>query len=332
MTLNTPPRPHDILKVVPGLAEHAKPATRLHPREGAPGAEQSSVGGPLLWPVDEPWPVCGLAHEDAVIEPFEPALRNRFEVHQWDWVHGSDFAAQMQHSAEIALDLVRGANPDFDPDAPVPLIPLAQLYYRDVPGLPWSEKFDLLQILWCPRDHTDTETDASCCPAFQVFWRKAEAVTTVLTAPPLPDLGLERYTPKPCVVSPEVVTEYPNYHTLPEALKIHIDEWEERLGDDTAYSFDTAHAPGWKVMGYGMYWGIWDPYPMTCACGAEQLPLFTVDTGENSGGMESWQPIEEAGAEESYEGPVGVSIGRGYALQLYYCPVSEHHTGRSEMA
>jgi hypothetical protein len=29
----------------------------------------------------------------------------------------------------------------------VPLIPVAQLYYRDVPGLPWADRYDLLQIL-----------------------------------------------------------------------------------------------------------------------------------------------------------------------------------------
>lgn len=44
------------------------------------------------------------------------------------------------------------------------------------------------------------------------------------------------------------------------------------------------------------------------------------------------QPVEEADTEWSFADPVEVTIGRGYALQLYYCPESEHHTGRSEIA
>ncbi len=279
--------------------------------------------------------MCRLAHEDTIIEPFAPALKGRYEANRWDWSHGRhgrvDFATRMRHASEFALELVRGANPEFDPDAPVPLIPVAQLYYRDVPDLPWPEKFDLLQILWCPRDHSGTETDTPHCPAFQVFWRKSETVKGVLTVPPQPDLGLEHYIPNPCVVSPEVVTEYPNFHTLPDDIKIDIDAWEERSSDGTDYSSEFAHAPGWKVMGHGMYWGIYDPYPMTCECGAEQLPLFTADTGEFDGGTkERWQPVEEAHTEWSFADPVEVTIGRGYALQLYYCPESEQHTGRSE--
>ena len=31
---------------------------RLHPRKGAPSCRDSSVGGPLLWPAEEQWPVC----------------------------------------------------------------------------------------------------------------------------------------------------------------------------------------------------------------------------------------------------------------------------------
>ncbi|MEW1846216.1 hypothetical protein AB0392_50380, partial [Nonomuraea angiospora] len=30
----------------------------LRPRRGEPGIRDSHVGGPMLWPVDEPWPHC----------------------------------------------------------------------------------------------------------------------------------------------------------------------------------------------------------------------------------------------------------------------------------
>lgn len=58
MSRITPPRPVDLSAVFPGLAPLARTATRLHPRPGAPSVYDSSVGGPLLWPADEPWPHC----------------------------------------------------------------------------------------------------------------------------------------------------------------------------------------------------------------------------------------------------------------------------------
>ncbi|MFD8627899.1 hypothetical protein ACFV4E_29160 [Streptomyces hygroscopicus] len=51
-----PPRPIDVAAVSPQLAPLARTATRLHPRPGAPTWHDSSIGGPLLWPAEEPWP------------------------------------------------------------------------------------------------------------------------------------------------------------------------------------------------------------------------------------------------------------------------------------
>ena len=61
----TPPRPVDVPAVFPELASLARPAIRLHPRPGEPSVKESSVGGPLLWPADEPWPHCEGPHVDA---------------------------------------------------------------------------------------------------------------------------------------------------------------------------------------------------------------------------------------------------------------------------
>ncbi|MEW2267655.1 hypothetical protein AB0913_34660, partial [Streptomyces sp. NPDC047868] len=52
----TPPRPVDVTALFPQLAPLARTTTRLHPRPGSPTVRDSSVGGPLLWPADEPWP------------------------------------------------------------------------------------------------------------------------------------------------------------------------------------------------------------------------------------------------------------------------------------
>ncbi|MFE1827683.1 hypothetical protein [Streptomyces yangpuensis] len=62
MIFTTPPRPLDIEALFPGLAAHRATATRLHPRAGRPTARDSHVGGPMLWPADEPWPACDEDH------------------------------------------------------------------------------------------------------------------------------------------------------------------------------------------------------------------------------------------------------------------------------
>nr|BEK63072.1 hypothetical protein KPHV_02990 [Kitasatospora purpeofusca] len=47
MTRTTPERPVDVERLFPELARYRRTATRLHPRPGAPGARDSSVGGPM---------------------------------------------------------------------------------------------------------------------------------------------------------------------------------------------------------------------------------------------------------------------------------------------
>lgn len=47
----------DLAAEFPELAPYARTTTRLHPRRGEPSVHDSSLGGPLLWPADEPWPI-----------------------------------------------------------------------------------------------------------------------------------------------------------------------------------------------------------------------------------------------------------------------------------
>ncbi|MFC9622794.1 hypothetical protein ACFTXM_23320 [Streptomyces sp. NPDC056930] len=54
MSRTTPPRPLDVEALFPELATYRGTITRLHPRPGRPDVAASSVGGPLLWPTDEP--------------------------------------------------------------------------------------------------------------------------------------------------------------------------------------------------------------------------------------------------------------------------------------
>ncbi|WP_112134984.1 hypothetical protein [Glycomyces dulcitolivorans] len=327
MARTTPPRPYDLLALFPELAAYGKPAVRLHPRRGEPTADESSIGGPLLWPVDEPWPVCEFDHEDNMDEPYAYTLawrayledRNRREKEgalDWDVERRRAEELEAQFTAE-------------DDGAAPPLIPVAQLYYREVPHLPWPDRYDLLQVLWCPRDHPEAETPYN--PAFQLRWRRAETIEKVLDQVPVPLICNGEYVPNRCVLHPETITEYPLTADLPVELAEAVRTWADRIDNSTAYNWDTASAPGWKTSGYGGAWGIIDPYPILCECGERQLPLFTAASGEFDGGTGSWRPVEEAGTEWEFADPVEVVIGRGYTLQLYYCPASEDHPNRTEM-
>ncbi|MFF4581826.1 DUF1963 domain-containing protein [Streptomyces sp. NPDC001389] len=61
-TRTTPARPVDLEALFPELTPYRREAVRLHPRPGSPAPTDSSVGGPLLWPAGEAWPVCTEEH------------------------------------------------------------------------------------------------------------------------------------------------------------------------------------------------------------------------------------------------------------------------------
>lgn len=65
----------DIARVFPELEPFAATTVRLHPRRGKPGARDSSVSGPLLWPADEPWPWCTAPHEHDSPNAYQPLLQ-----------------------------------------------------------------------------------------------------------------------------------------------------------------------------------------------------------------------------------------------------------------
>lgn len=87
------PAPEEFL---PELASVRAVTTRLHPRPGAPSAQDSSLGGPLLWPQREPWPVCGEPHffGDVADVPMVPVLqlhqRDVLRFGELDWPAGAD--------------------------------------------------------------------------------------------------------------------------------------------------------------------------------------------------------------------------------------------------
>lgn len=203
------------------------------------------------------------------------------------------------------------------------MMPVAQLYASDIPGLPCPDGADLLQVLWCPFHHGE-----DYLPRTELRWRTASDVTGQTVPAPRPSvIGDDDYLPEACVLYPEPVTEYPAPHELTEALAARIHAWE--IQHDVTYQYDLGVAPGCKVGGHAP-WSFCDPFPMACTqCGAGVVPLLTIDGSEWDGGSGSWRPVEDAGyAGLHFLGPANatqVNIGRGYSLQLYVCTASCEH-------
>jgi hypothetical protein len=156
MGFTTPPRSLDVTALIPQLAPLARKATRLHPRPGSPSLHDSSVGGPLLWPADEPWPHCEGPHDSSAASgvthsPDDIRLLRRIRAAAAERrLRDPEAPTITPEELETEKELSTG-RPWFD--GPIPMLPVAQLYTRAVP-LPSSPPgADLLQV-WCPFDHS----------------------------------------------------------------------------------------------------------------------------------------------------------------------------------
>ncbi|MFJ5774596.1 hypothetical protein [Streptomyces sp. NPDC093094] len=343
----TPPRPVDVTAVFPELAPLARPAIRLHPRPGSPSVGESSVGGPLLWPVEEPWPHCEASHLhlDSGLRqsPAEVRLERRMRA-RWHRDPGGpeltpEEKAIKERSAAMLAERL-GADAPLPADCPAPMLPVAQLYLRDIPLLRPPGQADLLQVLWCPYDH-----EPDCKPATALFWRSSAEVVDILAAPPEPyEANYPGYVPEPCLLAPEAITEYPDSLDLSPQLRQALGDWNrwQAAGADVDssyadrpvefYDVHLADAPGWKAGGWPP-WGRTDPDPRYCAvCEVQMVPLLTVASFE-WGGYEgrSWAPHEDqAAAHATHAGrrpsqPTQVEVGSADNMQLYVCPTSPEH-------
>lgn len=248
-----PSSPCEVEVLIPELAGLARETSLLYPRRGSPGVGESSLGGPLLWPAGEPWPMC------AAPGHYKP-LRKPTEV----------------------------VGPE-----PVAMVPVLQIYARDLPHIPFPEGADLLQIVWCPLIHED---QGAARP--QLYWRSESEVAAgdLLLDPPRPYEYEEDFVPRACVVSPTRAVEYPNWDLpkgLGQALAERFDELEARLG--FSY-FDVATTNQSKVGGYPG-WTQPPDWPV-CACGQRMEHLLSITATEPTGGR--WLPLDEhpAGSQE----------------------------------
>jgi hypothetical protein len=202
--ISTPRPPLDIATVFPELTGLAKTTFRLHPRPGRPGVEDSSLGGPLLWPADEPWPACTTAHEGLREVPVPPEVTTWAEATEWAVRNGAGVALHPDGSITTRVSASRLPNP------PSPLVGVLQLYARDVPDLPFPDGTDLLQILWCPNEHGLPWSG----PRPEAFWRRAADVTSVGRQTPPPRFG--RW---PCASAAARVRRWPERQELrPDAV------------------------------------------------------------------------------------------------------------------
>ncbi|MEU1488043.1 hypothetical protein [Streptomyces sp. NPDC005752] len=355
MTRTTPPRPLDVEAAFPALAAHRRTTTRLHPRHGLPGVGESSVAGPLLWPADEPWPVCTAVHPKGTGHLLSDVrLSRRIQ----EDARGREYT---EEERRLLDGMSRGNHvPELRDDAPVPMLAVAQLYAREVPELVGPEGQDLLQVFWCPFEvHGDDRTIDVV-----LNWRRSADVGAVLLPQPEPPVaGREECVPNMCVVHPERVVEHEYLGLLEEELREEIDEWEEELLDEDDadedssappanyatyeeyaaamamaraeepeeinYMSDLSIAPGWKVGGFAS-WHLTDPAPVDCqVCGTAMPPLLTVDMWECDGASRSWLPIEDRDSDNDPRviDPAGVYLGRGL-MRVHTCPTDPAHPHR----
>ncbi|GIE90014.1 hypothetical protein [Actinoplanes regularis] len=314
MARTTPPRPFDIAEVFPELHKHRGTTTRLHPRTGTPTIADSSIGGPLLWPADEPWPMCTDGDEHDVDTLLRPAVVRRSREIRAKANASSWSALTDEERAE--LPETRFSEPEELIHQPVPLIPVAQLYRRDIPDFIGPDDTDLLQVLWCPLGHVDEDQ----APRLRLVWRRTAEIGRPLPAAPEPAVVEEDYLPNPCVVHPEQFVDHRYHEVLPKDLQARIDAWEKET-DGPGYSVWSV-VPGWKVGGFPS-WRMTGPGTMTCeTCDTEMNLLFTVGWGEwDEAGH--WRPIEDPA--DLADPLTDIVIGRGFDWYVFYCPVSFDH-------
>ncbi|MFE5714098.1 hypothetical protein ACFQ7J_25175 [Streptomyces sp. NPDC056501] len=336
MTRTAPPRPLDVEALFPELAAHRGTTTRPHPRPGHPDVSASSVGGPMLWPADEPWPVCTEVHGRGVGR--RPAdIRRERDVMASAWAR-KPYKGLTVEELRLVEELRRDHHvPGVSENDPLPMLGLAQLYARDVPDLPAGpDGADLLQVFWCPFDaHRPTGHSM----LLHVRWRRSAEVVDTLTSPPQPQVvGYEGYVPEPCELHPERVVTYPFAGLLPKELCERIYAWEEALeeaeeredeDDPVAYQYDLSIPPGWRAGVYAS-WHVTDPYAMDCAtCATPMRLLLTVGTSEWGGGYESWTPIEDQGLRPyPHAVPTAVVVGNHGLLNVFGCPTDPDHPAR----
>ncbi|MCX5179200.1 hypothetical protein [Streptomyces virginiae] len=284
----TPPRPLNVESLFPTLAAHRRTATRLHPRPGAPGPHDSHVGGPLLWPADEPWPVCTTPHRRAP-GPGPLPLVALAQLHARDV---PDLPA-----GPDGCDLLQVFWCPFDAHGPTG--------YGMYTHLRWRRAAEVRE------------------PAAERPAPGAVGFDGYLPEPCV--LHPERITEYPYIelLTGELGAAVEEWEDAQEEAAYEAGEEAEEDGGGPwlpTYQCDLSVAPGWKVGGHAA-WNLTGPGTMDCeACGCPMELLLTVATTEWQADRTSWIPLEDGPMS-----PTGVVVGNHGKLNVFACPRDPSH-------
>ena len=295
--INTVPAQREALfEAMPEVAAYARPAVRLHPRRAEPTAEQSSAGGPLLWPKQDAWPTCACDHDRprelaALVQLFRRDLPEDLPLPAWMFPESSDLLQILwcPHEHEGRA------------------LPAARLVWRN----------------------TATLADASArLPALgDTELKNATPVPCVLhpeVITELPPLNVEGSDAR----ERDLVLPL-----LPAQLNDRLWAWrhpsEPELHEGWPHYWALATAPGWKLGG----WADYASYPARfarCRCGARTRLVADLMSAEGLDGW--WQPSEApefpwkgAPRDWSFHEPTGVRIGRDGFQALFGCTSDPTH-------
>ncbi|WKD34545.1 hypothetical protein [Streptomyces xanthophaeus] len=291
-TRTTPPRPLDVESLFPGLAAHRRTATRLHPRPGRPGPHDSHVGGPLLWPADEPWPVCESPHRRAP-EAGPPPLLALAQLHARDV---PDLPA-----GPDGCDLLQVFWCPFDAHGPTG----SGMYTH----LRWRRAAEVRVVA--------AEQPAPAAVGFSGY------------VPEPCVLHPERVTEYPYIelLTGELGAAVEEWEDAQEEAAYEAGEAAEEGGEEgdgeawpPTYQSDLSLAPGWKAGGHPA-WNLTGPGTMDCdACAYPMELLLTVATNEWHTDTRSWIPLEDGP-----QHPTGVVVANHGKLNVFACPRDPSH-------
>ncbi|OIJ64076.1 hypothetical protein WN71_030880 [Streptomyces mangrovisoli] len=156
------------------------------------------------------------------------------------------------------------------------MMPILQLYARDVPGVEFPEGTDLLQLVWCALNHD--EDPGPVVP--RLHWRNEAQVVAGGLLSEIPAAGETEYDedniPRPSTLTPAVAEDLPRWTDLPEDLRRDL---EQRLGSPgnrfvrpPDANIIATKAGGWPAWTQPADWP-------DCACGQRMEHLVTI-TGD----------------------------------------------------
>lgn len=205
----------------------------------------------------------------------------------------------------------------------IPFVPVLQLRVEDAPPqFAFRPGTDLLQLLWCPRDHGLTSVKPI------LVWRKQATVAAPFAEPPPTDAAFLNYVPVPCRVFPERVAELPPWDAPPKVLRDKLATWTapphpgRAMATPAEYYTDLlSTAAGTKVGGYPRFQtGAQVPTCTKCNWGMDYvLTVAAVEwTREDRA---RWKPREDTLESDlvGYRNAAGLNFGEHESVQVFVC-------------